>query len=84
MPYDVFPDRDKPRSVIWFPNGTAAVCDGMGRQMPRYQRGWHGTTIKRLKADGYDWREFGDVMGSPLSVPPAWWTPEREARELED
>ncbi len=76
-------DLTKPAAVIFFGNGTAAVFDAAGRQMPRYQRGWHGTTVAALEADGVDWRTL-DVTGCPLRSPPPWWTPEREAAERDD
>jgi hypothetical protein len=66
-------DPVAPRSIFFFANGTAAVCDGQGEQMGRYQAGWHGTTIEALAADGIDWRTIPDRNGSPLDQPPDWW-----------
>jgi hypothetical protein len=65
-------------SIIFFANGTAAVFDAAGRQVPKYQTGWHGTTIAALRADGIDWRELPEILGSPMREPPFWWSPERD------
>jgi hypothetical protein len=76
-------DRDlsAPHSIFFFPNGMAAVCDGHGQQMPKYQRGWHGTTVEQLAADGIDWRTIPDRQGEPNETPPCWWSPERQAKQ---
>ena len=66
-------DRRQPHSIIFFANGTAAVCDDRGEQIGYYQDGWHGTTISLLEADGIDWRKL-DVLGTPYENPPGWWT----------
>lgn len=71
---------DLPDSIFFFPNGTAAVCDYHGRQMPRYQCGWHGCTIESLAADGIDWTTIPNRMGSPASAPPPWWDARRQRR----
>lgn len=78
-----FFDPNRPTSIIFFPNGTAAVCGPHG-QIPKYQRGWHGTTIEALKADGIEWWSIPERLGSPLKTPPAWWSPERQARQDEE
>ncbi len=64
---------ERPDSIIFFPNGTAAVFDRNGKQMPRYQQGWHGTTIAALAADGINWETIHCVTGNPLREPPDWW-----------
>jgi hypothetical protein len=71
---------ERANSIMFFANGTTAVFDIHGQQLPRYQRGWHGTTIAALLADGIDWRTLPEQLGIPLRSPPAWWTPERQAR----
>jgi hypothetical protein len=80
---DPLASLNSPRVIFFFPNGTAAVCDGHGRQMPRYQRGWHGTTVARLEADGIDWRSIPERHGSPMATPPSWWDARREAMMAE-
>jgi len=54
-----------PRSIVFFPNGNAAVCDQYGDQMPYYQKGNHAQVIKRLKKDGINWRDIPEVLGHP-------------------
>ena len=72
-------DANKPNLIIFFGNGTAAVCGPQG-QMPQYQVGWHGDTIAALQADGIDWRTIREIHGTPMSIPPSWYT-ERLARQ---
>lgn len=54
-----------PASVVFFPNGTAGVCDQRGQQIPKYQTGNHDGTIAALREDGIDWRNL-QVTGRPL------------------
>jgi hypothetical protein len=68
-----------PDQIIFFPNGTAAVSVD-GRQASRHQRGWHGTTIAALAADGIDWHDIPVRLGSPMAGPPWWWDAGHEAR----
>jgi hypothetical protein len=73
-----------PHGIIFFPNGLAAVFDGFGRQLPKYQEGSHATTIKLLAADGYDWRELPDRTGVPQEGEPMYFTDrDRWIREQE-
>lgn len=57
----------KPRSIFFFNNGTAAVCNGLGQQMPEYQVGDHSDTIAALARDGHDWRAIPERLGSPIT-----------------
>lgn len=63
----------KPVSIFFFTNGTCAVCDEADQQMPKYQVGWHRTTIEALKRDGFNWLDLPEIHGNPLTNPPAWW-----------
>lgn len=56
--------KDKPTSIMFFPNGTAAVC-GINGQIPEYQVGYHMDTIDALQADGIDWKTIPEILGSP-------------------
>lgn len=58
------PQIERPTSIIFFPNGTAAVC-GKSGQMPQYQTGYHLDTIDSLAADGIDWRTIPERQGTP-------------------
>lgn len=58
-------EHPRPVSIIFFANGTAAVCDQHGRQMGEFQRGDHQETIRLLGAAGHDWRNL-EVTGTPL------------------
>lgn len=71
-------DLDAPYTIIFFANGTAAVCNARG-QMPKYQVGCHQDTIAALEADDIDWRRIPEILGSPQQGRPAWLT-ERERR----
>lgn len=51
-----------PATIIFFHNGNAAVCDGIGQQIPKYQ-GTHDQAIKFLREDGIDWSTL-EVVGS--------------------
>jgi hypothetical protein len=53
-----------PRSVFFFPNGMAAVCDFDGQQIGPLQ-GRHAFTVSKLKEIGYDWHDLPEVQGSP-------------------
>lgn len=55
---------ERPTSIMFLPNGTAAVC-GVNGQMPQYQTGYHLDTIDALAADGIDWRTIPERMGTP-------------------
>ena len=57
-----------PDEVIFFPNGTAAVFDQFGQQMPQFQEGKHYRTIELLEEAGHDWRKL-KRLGSPQSLP---------------
>lgn len=56
--------KNRPRSVIFFANGLAAVCDRDGNQLPRYQVGHHFDTIKALQRDGINYRKL-EITGQP-------------------
>jgi hypothetical protein len=56
-------DYLKPKSIIFFPNGTAAVCDQQGCQMGRFN-GKHQEAVVKLRDAGVDWRSL-DVLGKP-------------------
>ena len=55
---------DKPHLIVFFRNGTAAVC-GRAGQIRKYQLGDHRDTIAALAADGIDWRTIPERLGSP-------------------
>jgi hypothetical protein len=57
------PDTAKPKAVIFFPNGTAAVFDQYDQQMGKYQRGGHLNTVRLLAADGFELKDL-DVTGT--------------------
>lgn len=64
-----YEDDLPPRSVIFFPNGLAAVFDAKGRQMGRFQVGKHADTIAALAAAGFPYEGLPHVEGSPTSHP---------------
>jgi hypothetical protein len=57
-------DDRRPKTIIWFTTGVAAVCDQFGQQMPEYQ-GTHQETLLALKRDGWVWTAFPEIYGCP-------------------
>ena len=63
---------NKPMSVMFFPNGTVAVCDERGEQMPEFQHGCHKCTIERLEAAEYSLSDMQEVLGVPHRMHADW------------
>lgn len=56
----------RPVSVIFLQNDLTAVFDEAGKQIPHFQVGRHGDTIRALRQAGYDWRQL-QRTGEPTS-----------------
>jgi hypothetical protein len=62
-----------PCTIFFFANHLCAVFDHDGRQIPRYQAGYHGLTIQQLRADGINPWDIPNREGHPLPGVPDWW-----------
>lgn len=60
--------REVPNDIIFCDNGMALVRDEDGKQITKYQKGYHIDTILSLWGDGIDWKTIPNRYGHPLII----------------